>query len=155
MEPDGKISRRQFMAVTAFAGLAADAACLLAQDPVVDSSSMLNTGASREAVAWMVLSFPMSQVRLLEGPFKQQMEINTGYLRMLPNDRLLHMFRVTAGLPSSAECLGGKERPTCELRGHFCGGHYLSACALTYASIGDEPLRRKADALVTRLAECP
>jgi DUF1680 family protein len=64
----------------------------------------------------------------------------------------LHMFRVTAGLPSAAKPLGGKERPTCELRGHFSGGHYLSACALSYASTGNERLRRKADELVAGLA---
>jgi len=43
---------------------------------------------------------------------------------------LLHTFRLTAGLPSSAEPLGEWEKPECELRGHFTGGHYLSACAL-------------------------
>lgn len=40
------------------------------------------------------------------------------------------------------------------MRGHFSGGHYLSACALTYASAGDEELRRKADELIQELARC-
>jgi len=82
------------------------------------------------------------------------MEENRRWLLSLPNDRLLHSFRVTAGLPSSAEPLGGWEKPDCELRGHFAGGHYLSACALTYASTGDDELKRKANALVTELAKC-
>ena len=46
------------------------------------------------------------------------------------------MFRVTAGLPSTAEPLGGWEQPANELRGHFTG-HYLSACALLQAALGD------------------
>jgi len=51
-------------------------------------------------------------------------------------DRLLHNFRVNAGIPSSAKPYGGWEEPKGELRGHSVG-HYLSACALMYASTGD------------------
>jgi DUF1680 family protein len=106
------------------------------------------------AVTPKVTPFPMKQVRLAAGPFKDQMEINRQYLHSVPSDRLLHMFRVTAGLPSSAEPLGGWERPNCELRGHFAGGHYLSACAQMYASTGDEELKKKADDMVAQLALC-
>ncbi|PYX88223.1 MAG: Tat pathway signal protein, partial [Acidobacteria bacterium] len=63
-------------------------------------------------------------------------------------------FKTTAGLPSSAEPLGGWEKPDCELRGHFNGGHYLSAVALMYSSTGDEDLKKKGDALVAELARC-
>jgi DUF1680 family protein len=101
-----------------------------------------------------VSPFPMKQVRLTDGPFKEQQEINRQYLHSVPSDRLLHMFRLTAGLPSKAEPLGGWERPNCELRGHFAGGHYLSACAQMYASTGDEDLKKKGDALVEQLALC-
>jgi DUF1680 family protein len=100
-----------------------------------------------------VRPFPLRNVHLLEGPFKQAMDRNTRYLRDLDSDRMLHNFRLTAGRPSAAQPLGGWEEPKVELRGHFVG-HYLSACALTYAATGDEPLRRKADALVAELAEC-
>ena len=40
------------------------------------------------------------------------------------------------------------------MRGHFNGGHYLSAVALIYASTGYEDLKKKGDALVTILAQC-
>ena len=97
--------------------------------------------------------FPMTDVRLLDGPFRDAMLRDRAYLLGLNADRLLHNFRVTAGLPSSAEPLGGWEKPDCELRGHFVG-HYLSALALMYASTGDESLKKKADYLVAELAKC-
>ncbi len=81
------------------------------------------------------------------------MELNRGFLYSIPNDRLLYNFRVTAGLPTNATPLGGWEAPDCELRGHYVG-HYLSACALLYASTGDEEIRTKANELVTGMALC-
>jgi DUF1680 family protein len=100
-----------------------------------------------------VQPFGLEQVRLLPGPFRQAMELDRKYLRSLDPDRLLHNFRSNAGLASSAEPLGGWEAPTCELRGHFVG-HYLSACALMYASTGDERLKERAEYVVAELAKC-
>ncbi len=97
--------------------------------------------------------FNLKQVRLLEGPFKEAMERDARYLKGLEPDRLLHNFRVNAGLPSAAEPLGGWEKPDVELRGHTVG-HFLSACALMYASTGDEELKTKADRIVVELAKC-
>ena len=104
-------------------------------------------------VAARARSFPLQSVRLLDGPFKHAMELDEKYLLSLDTDRLLHTFRVNAGLPSTAKPLGGWEEPKCELRGHFVG-HYLSACALMYASTGDEKLKQKGDAVVAGLAAC-
>ena len=98
-------------------------------------------------------AFRLEDVRLLEGPFKRAMELDRAYLLSLDVDRLLHNFRVNAGLPSTAKPLGGWEEPNCELRGHFVG-HYLTACALMYASTGDERLTEKGNAVVSGLAEC-
>ncbi|MCX5684750.1 MAG: glycoside hydrolase family 127 protein [Planctomycetota bacterium] len=98
-------------------------------------------------------AFPLTDVRLLDGPFKHAMELDRDYLLSLDPDRLLHDFRVNAGLPSSAKPLGGWEKPDCELRGHFIG-HYLSACALMYASTGDARLKDRATVMVAGLAEC-
>jgi DUF1680 family protein len=77
---------------------------------------------------------------------------------------LLHGFRLNAGLPSSAEPLGGWEvyvppapgqRPNNEgeLRGHFIG-HFLSASAQLYASMGDKDAKAKGDYMVAELAKC-
>ena len=95
-----------------------------------------------------VHSFALEEVRLLDGPFKHAMELDKEYLLALDVDRLLHNFRTNAGLPSNAQPLGGWEEPKGELRGHFVG-HYLSACALMYASTGDKRLKEKGDAVVS------
>jgi len=125
----------------------------LGQDAAVEVPRS-NNHIGYEKVAYKARPFPMAHVRLRPGPLKDMQERNRVYLYMLPNDRLLHSFRLTAGKTSKAEPMGGWEAPDCELRGHLAGGHYLSACALMYASTGDESLRVKAEALVGALAEC-
>jgi DUF1680 family protein len=114
------------------------------------------TGPEASAVAAVkpaLEPFDLSRVRLLDGPALRAQEANRRYLRELDSDRLLYTFRVNAGLPAPGQPLGGWEAPTVEVRGHFLG-HYLSACAMTYASTGDEQLKAKADAIVAELATC-
>jgi uncharacterized protein len=118
---------------------------------VADSQS---EESPREQSRWNVEPFPMNRVRLLDGPFKKQMEINREWMGSLPTDRLLHTFRLNAGLPSAAQPLGGWEKPDCELRGHLAGGHFLSACALAFAGTGDEAIKEKGNAMVSELAKC-
>jgi DUF1680 family protein len=60
---------------------------------------------------------------------------------------------LTAGLPTSAQPLGGWEAPNDFGRGEFFG-HCLSACAMLYAQTGDERLKAKTDYLVAELAKC-
>jgi DUF1680 family protein len=98
--------------------------------------------------------FPPGSVRLAPCIFNQQTEINARYLDSLSVDRLLHSFRVTAGISSSAAPYKGWEDPTCELRGHFAGGHFLSAVALVSATTGNEVIARKGEELVSGLAQC-
>jgi hypothetical protein len=95
--------------------------------------------------------FELASVRLLDGPFRDAMLRDQQYLLSLDHDRVLHNFRVNAGLPSSAKPLGGWEAPDVELRGHTLG-HYLSACALMYASTGDERFKTRAESVVAELA---
>jgi hypothetical protein len=97
--------------------------------------------------------FDLTEVRLLDSPIKEKMELNRKYLVSLDVERLLHNFRVNAGLPSSAKPLAGWEEPNCELRGHFTG-HYLSACALMYSATGEEEFKKRADYMVAELAKC-
>src|SRR5262245_25706944 len=97
------------------------------------------------------IPFRLDEVRLLEGPFRDAMIRDQEYLLSLDQDRLLHNFRVTAGLPSTVQPLGGWEAPDVELRGHAVG-HYLSAVSIMYASTGDERFKARADSLVSQFA---
>ena len=153
-----KISRRKFVATAAAAAGAATVlptrALALHEEMPKPFSASAAKQISREVVPLQAVPFPMSNVRLGPGAFSAAGEANRRYLKTLPPDRLLHTFRLTAGLPSSAEPLGDWEKPDCELRGHFAGGHYLSACALAFASSGDEELKRNGDVMVAELAKC-
>jgi DUF1680 family protein len=118
------------------------------------SLAYLTCFAAAEApVTGKVQPFPLQRVRLSEGPFKHAMDLDRRYLLSLDADRLLHNFRITAGIPSAAKPLAGWEDPKCELRGHFIG-HYLSACALMFASTGDRQVLENANAVVAGLAVC-
>jgi DUF1680 family protein len=145
---DGKkgISRRQFGALLAASPLVAGSRA--GQDLEPQRGRSASESGSRKA-----RPFPLKQVRLLSGTCYTLQDRNRVYLHTLDADRLLHTFRLTAGLPSTARQLGGWERPDIELRGHFAG-HYLTACALTYSSIGDAQLKAKATAIVAELGKC-
>ena len=108
---------------------------------------------ARDAARIKARPFELKQVRLRRGPFLDAAETNRKYMTSLDPNSLLHMFRITAGLPSSAKPLGGWEQPENELRGHFTG-HYLSACALMNASLGDESFKTRGNQLVAELAKC-
>jgi DUF1680 family protein len=109
-------------------------------------------GPAAEKVTFKARPFPLQDVRLLDGPFKQAMLRDQQYLLELDPDRLLHNFRVNAGLPSNAQPLGGWEAPDVELRGHSVG-HYMSALALMYASTADPRFKDRGDLIVRELAK--
>src|SRR3954470_17696408 len=95
--------------------------------------------------------FRLEDVRLLDGPFREAMIRDQEYLLSLDQDRLLHTFRLTAGLPTTAQPLGGWEAPDVELRGHAVG-HYLSAVSIMFASTGDARFEARAAGLVAQFA---
>jgi hypothetical protein len=149
---EGFMGRREFLG-TATAG--AMAGMVMAADQIKEESpfSWQPIAFARRDLALKARAFPMTAVRLTAGIFQDAQEVNRKYLHRLPADRLLHNFRVTAGLPSTADPLGGWEKPDSELRGHFTG-HYLSACAFNYSSNGDGELKKKGDGIVSELARC-
>lgn len=102
--------------------------------------------------------FPQGAVRLLDGPFKTNQDIDLAYLMRIEPDRLLSQFRVEAGLEPKAKAYGGWETPapkgkTWSLAGHSLG-HYLSAISLMYRLTDDERLRERAVYMVAELKEC-
>jgi len=96
-------------------------------------------------------AFPLGDVKLLAGPFNDAMQRDVDYLLQLEPDRLLHRFRLFAGLTPKAPIYGGWESET--LSGHTLG-HYLSACAMYYAATGDVRFKEKTDYVVEELALC-
>ncbi len=160
-----KISRRWFSLgvlaapLTALLGVDALAPKAKADEPARSSNQAagapfgLTETFHRNLLAMPIAPFAMREVELHDGPLKQSLQWNRNYMMRLSVDRLLYNFRVTAGLPSSAQPLGGWESPKRELRGHFVG-HYLSACALMYASTGDQVIKAKGDQIVSGLAVC-
>ncbi|WP_245730282.1 beta-L-arabinofuranosidase domain-containing protein [Micromonospora pallida] len=111
------------------------------------------TAGTAGAGAPPLASLPLDRVQLLESRFLANMRRTTAYLRVVDLDRLLHTFRLTVGLPSTAQPCGGWEAPNVQLRGHTTG-HLLSGLALAAANTGDAELAAKGARLVAALAEC-
>jgi hypothetical protein len=140
-----RLPRRTFISLAALSAAAAT--------PVSRAVLALGVHATDGVERIRVRPFPLSAVRLRAGAALAALEINRRHLMGLDIDRLLHMFRLTAGLPSTAQPLGGWEAPDNELRGHFTG-HYLSACALLGAQTGDGAIRNRGTQLAAELAGC-
>src|SRR4029077_13214058 len=101
--------------------------------------------------------FDLTAVRLLDGPFKHAQAKDGEYLLSLEPDRTLHNFRVNAGLEPKAPVYGGWESVAtwADIRAHgHTLGHYLTACALMYASTGNEAFKKRCDYIIADLQEC-
>jgi uncharacterized protein len=96
-------------------------------------------------------AFDLADVRLLNGPFKKAMMLDAEYLLRLEPDRFLSWFRREAGLKPKGEVYGGWEKQG--VAGHSLG-HYLSACAMMFASTGDARFRQRANYIVNELELC-
>src|SRR6187402_1550345 len=96
-------------------------------------------------------SFHLSDVELLDSPFKEAMTADTKYLLLLDVDRLLSQFRSHSGLKPKGEIYGGWEDSG--LAGHTLG-HYLSACAMQYAVSHDTAYLNRVNYIVAELDEC-
>ena len=93
--------------------------------------------------------FPLSDVTLLDGPFKHARDLNIQTLLKYDVDRLLAPFRKEAGLPEKAPLFPNWQG----LDGHV-GGHYLSAMAMNYAATGNAECKRRMDYMIAELKAC-
>ncbi len=98
-------------------------------------------------------SFPNTEITLSPSWVKQREQLNVTFLKSLDPDRLLHNFRVNAGLPSEAKPLEGWESPNIGLRGHFVG-HYLSAVSCLVGKYEEPLLRERLNYLIDELYKC-
>lgn len=111
------------------------------------AQDMFNTGVEKAK------PFSNTAVTLRPSWIKQREELNTRFLKSLEPDRLLHNFRVNAGLPSDAQPLEGWEAPKIGLRGHFVG-HYLSAISCAVEKYHDAQLAGALNYMIEELYKC-
>ncbi|MDD2590609.1 MAG: glycoside hydrolase family 127 protein [Fermentimonas sp.] len=93
--------------------------------------------------------FSVSDVKLLEGPFKDANDLNIKILLQYDVDRLLAPYRLVAGLPAKAISYPNWEG----LDGHVAG-HYLTAMAINYASTGNISCKERMEYMISELEEC-
>jgi DUF1680 family protein len=122
----------------------------------VSKSALVLLGITGSLSADVMTSFPLSQVRLGDGIFKDSMDVNRRVIDEIGDERALYCFRFQAKLPTGdAKPLGGWAAP--EPNGPFPGfyeGHYLSGLSLMAAQTGDPKLRERVDHFVAELAKC-
>lgn len=101
----------------------------------------------------MFTNFDLNKVELKDDYFALRRKHVKKYITEFDMNRLMHNFRVNAGMLSDAIPLGGWEAPECGLRGHFVG-HFLSACSKFAFADNDRFLREKAYEIVEILDRC-
>lgn len=100
-----------------------------------------------------VYPFLNEDVILRPSWIKDRENLNAVFLKSIDPDRLLHNFRITAGLPSEAKPLEGWEAPNIGLRGHFVG-HYLSAVSILVGKYNDTLLSDRLTYMIEELYKC-
>jgi uncharacterized protein len=102
-------------------------------------------------------SVAYGQVRLLDGPLREQFDRNHAFFLALSEDSLLKPFRQKAGLPAPGEDMGGwytfyaDFSPKGPFHGYIPGhsfGQYVSGLARAYAQTGSKPTQQKVHRLV-------
>lgn len=94
-------------------------------------------------------TFPLSDVVLLEGPFKAARDLNIQHLLHYDLDRLLAPYLKEAGLDPGAKSY----KNWSGLDGHI-GGHYLSAMAIHFAATGNLECKKRMDYMLRELKRC-
>jgi len=147
---DSALTRRQALK------LLGSGALLVATGPVTARAASELSGRSSTASPALE-TFPLTDVRLFEGPFLEAQNRDEAYLLKLEADRMLHNFRVNAGLEPKAPVYGGWEsvQTWADIRAHgHTLGHYLAAASLMFASTGHEEMKRRVDYIVSELKVC-
>jgi DUF1680 family protein len=96
-------------------------------------------------------TFPLTNVRLLDGPFKHAQDLNVTTLLQYEEDRFLAPYLKEAGLTPKAQNYPNWESDG--LDGHV-GGHYLSAMAIHYASTGNTECLARMEYMISELKTC-
>ncbi len=95
--------------------------------------------------------FPLQDVRLLPGIFKDAEQTDKNYIMAMDPDRLLVPYLREAGIEPKAQSYTNWENTG--LDGHI-GGHYLSALSLMYASTDDVKILERLNYMLKELKIC-
>ncbi|MFB9681922.1 beta-L-arabinofuranosidase domain-containing protein [Streptosporangium vulgare] len=148
------LSRRQLLQAVGAVGVASTVSQVLdVTGATAATAAAAAVAPVRADIGVSAYPFDLGQVRLTSGRWLENQNRTLTYLRFIDADRMLHTFRINAGLSSTAQPVGGWEGPGVELRGHSMG-HLLSALAQAYAATGDSAFKTKGDYLVGVLAAC-
>jgi len=101
----------------------------------------------------VLIPFRLDEIKLTDKDAYLRREHVKKYIKAFDLHRLMHTFKINAGIPSLAKPLGGWEAVNCGLRGHFVG-HFLSACAKFSFGDNDKSLKLKACTIVDVLEQC-
>lgn len=96
-------------------------------------------------------TFPLQEVKLLDGIFKNAEQVDLKYILSMDMDKLLAPYLREAGLSEKAKSYGNWENSG--LDGHI-GGHYLSALSLMYASTKNPDINKRIDYYLSELKRC-
>lgn len=116
-------------------------------------SGLYGQGVKNQVGVEKAVPFQSTNVTLKPSWIKHREDLNITFLKSLDPNRLLHNFRITAGLPSEAKPLEGWEAPDIGLRGHFVG-HYLSAVSHLVERYKDPQLSTRLEYLIDELYKC-
>ena len=145
-------SRRDFLATAGIGALAAGGAVAMPSSALAAAPVPMAKSASAK-----LQPFDIADVHLADSPFLHAQQMTEAYLLKLQPDRMLHKFRVNAGLKPKAAAYGGWESASLwdeiNCHGHTLG-HYLSACALAYRSTGNKAYKQRIEYIASELAGC-
>ncbi|MEV6350855.1 beta-L-arabinofuranosidase domain-containing protein [Actinoplanes sp. NPDC051851] len=120
------------------------------------TGSLLLSGrpAAAAAVTPSATPFALGRVTLTDGRLLDNQNRTLSYLRFVDADRLLYVFRANHGLSTGgATANGGWDAPDFPFRSHV-QGHFLTAWAQAWATLGDTTCRDRANYTVAELAKC-
>jgi uncharacterized protein len=150
------IDRRRFLqgagAATAATFLYTGGASFLA----APAAAATRTDHALDDPRWAIKPFKLDQVALGSGSiFAEKRDRILRFLAGYPADRVLHNFRITAGLPvpPGSSPPGGWDDEGGNLRGHY-SGHLITAMSQAYASTKDPLHKNKVDYIVEELGKC-
>jgi uncharacterized protein len=102
-------------------------------------------------ISLKAFALPLSNITLLDGPFRKSMQLDSSYLMTINPNRLLTRFYLNANFPPRDSVYGGWE--SSGLSGHTMG-HYLSAISMMYASTHQNEFKKRAAYIINEIAIC-